>query len=60
MAQKYRIEFSGKGYPKHRPHAINANVDSVDKAEKLANEYLERWKIENKSIKILICEIKEE
>ena len=58
--KRFRIEFSGQGYPEYRPSSVTMWSQDVATAEQWARKQLGAWGIDVPSIKSSVAEVKEE
>lgn len=59
MSKRFKVDFSGKGYPSYRPISLKMNAPDETQAEEWVKKQLEAWKLKN-DIKYSITEISAE
>jgi hypothetical protein len=59
MEKRFKIEFSGKGYPEYRPASVTMRAPSKERAREWADKQLNAWSIDPKAIKIKVDEVGE-
>lgn len=59
MSKRFKVDFSGKGYPSYRPISLKMNAPDEVQAEEWVKKQLEVWKLKS-DIKYSITEISKE
>jgi hypothetical protein len=55
--KKFRIEFSGKGYPKYRPVAVTILAPDKERASQWIGVQMKHWGLEDVQVKFSIKEV---
>lgn len=52
--KRFKIEFSGKGYPPFRPISVTVAATDKKRAEEWVEKQLRHWKLEDADVKFVI------
>ena len=58
--KRFRVEFSGQGYPDYRPASVTMWSQDASTAEQWAKKQLAAWKADLPGVKCVVSEVKEE